>query len=61
MLNGLTEKNKHVAHTLWMSNCPDALGEDVLFVGHCGAVTGVLLSPSAYSDNTSFINDWSRN
>lgn len=22
-----------------MSNCPDALREDVLFVGHCGAVT----------------------
>ena len=57
MLNGLTGKNKHVAHTLWMSNCLDVLREDVLFAGHCGAVAGVLLSNAAYSDNTGFIKD----
>lgn len=40
-----------------MSRCTDAVREDVLSVGHCGAVSG-LLSCSAYSDNnSSFIKD----
>lgn len=70
MLIGLIKQNKHahacVAHTQaqWMSNCPDKChaaltqwGRMSCFVGHCGAVSG-LLSCSAYSDkNNSFIKE----
>ena len=67
MLNCLIEMNKHVVHTnththtTWMSNCSDKRGsgadavrEDVLFVGHCGAVSG-LLSCSARSDDNNSV------
>lgn len=42
-----------------MSNCPDALREDVLFAGHCGAVSGIL-SCSAASEQQ-LCRNWSNN